>query len=42
VRRAGGLCVGVFRANVVIAMYKREDWRLIWDGDAISEVLRAA
>ncbi len=42
VRRAAGECVGIFIPRVVRAMEKRDDWRLIWDGKTISEVLRVA
>lgn len=42
VRRGGGECVGILVPRVVRSMAKRDDWRLIWDGSAISEVLRAA
>jgi hypothetical protein len=42
VRRASGECVGVFKPRVVDSMEKRDDWRLFWDGKAVSEVLRVA
>ena len=40
VRRPSGECVGIFKPRAVDSMEKRDDWRLIWDGKAISEVLR--
>jgi hypothetical protein len=42
VRRASGECVGVFKPRVVDSMEKRDDWRLFWDGKAVSEALRSA
>jgi hypothetical protein len=42
VRRTGGECIGIFVPRVVRSMKKRDDWRLIWDGSAISEVLHTA
>lgn len=42
VRRVGGECLGVFVPSAVVAMAKIDDWRLVWDGTAISEVLRVA
>jgi RES domain-containing protein len=42
VRRPSGECVGVFKPRVVDSMEKHDDWRLVWDGNAISEVLRSA
>lgn len=42
VRRADGTCVGVFVPRIVDAMEKRDDWRLVWDGRVITEVLRVA
>jgi hypothetical protein len=40
VRRRGGECLGVFFPKAVDHMERRDDWRLVWDGNAISEVLR--
>lgn len=42
VRRKSGRCIGVFVPNAVETMRKRDDWRLVWDGRTISEVLRVA
>lgn len=42
VRRHGGECVGMFVPSSVRTMEKRDDWRLVWNGSAISEVLRVA
>ena len=42
VRRSNGLCVGIFRPTVITNMAKEDDWRLIWDRDDVSEVLRVA
>jgi hypothetical protein len=41
VRRHGGECIGVFIPKAVDTMEIRDDWRLVWNGNAISEVLRA-
>jgi hypothetical protein len=40
VRHASGRCSGIFVPNTVETMQKRDDWRLVWDGRTISEVLR--
>jgi len=42
VRRMDGACVGVFIPRCIDRMSRGGDWRLIWDGAAISEVLRVA
>jgi hypothetical protein len=42
VRRAPGECLGIFVPRVVDNMEKRDDWRLVWNGKAISEILRVA
>jgi hypothetical protein len=42
VRRRGSECVGIFVPSAVRTMEKRDDWRLIWNGSTISEVLRVA
>jgi len=42
VRRRAGECIGIFIPSAVVSMTKRDDWRLMWDGNAISEVLRVA
>ncbi|HEY0396305.1 MAG TPA: RES family NAD+ phosphorylase [Candidatus Elarobacter sp.] len=40
VRRPSGTCLGIFVPNTVAHMEKRDDWRMVWDGTRISEVLR--
>ncbi len=42
VRRTGGECIGMFVPRCVDTMEKRDDWRLVWNGNAISEVLHTA
>ncbi|MGB8266974.1 MAG: RES family NAD+ phosphorylase [Candidatus Velthaea sp.] len=42
VRRPDGECVAVLQPAAVTNMEKRDDWRLVWDGSAISETLRVA
>ncbi len=42
VRLRSGLCVGIFIPSVVATMEKHDDWRLVWDGTKVSEVLRVA
>jgi hypothetical protein len=42
VRRRGGECAGIFIPKSIDDMEKQDDWRLIWDGKTISEILRAA
>jgi len=42
VRRVGGSCLGVFIPRVVDHMEKGDDWRLVWNGTTINEVLRVA
>lgn len=42
VRRSGGLCVGIFIPSAVADMQKHDDWRLVWDGARVTEVLRVA
>jgi len=41
-RRPGGECLGVFIPRLIERVEKRDDWRLVWDGATVSEVLRVA
>ncbi|GAC1433624.1 MAG: RES family NAD+ phosphorylase [Candidatus Velthaea sp.] len=42
VRHSGGECIGLFIPRCVTSMLKRDDWRLVWDGSSVSEILRVA